>query len=73
MRSLWRILALQWLGGEGSDALTGETIVRDMLLFGEHTRVLQTFNVTRRSGVSHQAMMSPDSERRAAAEIVGEG
>jgi hypothetical protein len=25
MRSLWQRLALEWLGGEGSQALTGET------------------------------------------------
>jgi hypothetical protein len=25
MRSLWRVLALQWLGGEGSEALTGDS------------------------------------------------
>lgn len=25
MRSLWRILALQWLGGEGSEALAGDS------------------------------------------------
>ena len=27
MRSLWRILALQWLGGEASEALTGDSTI----------------------------------------------
>ena len=39
MRSLWRILALQWLGGEGSEALTGDSTVLESLMFGEHARM----------------------------------
>jgi hypothetical protein len=62
MRSLWRMLALQWLGGEGSEALTGDSTVLDMLLFGEHARAAQAFDVQRRAGVSHQAMMSPHAD-----------
>ncbi len=27
MRSLWRILALQWLGGDGSEALTADLAI----------------------------------------------
>ena len=34
MRSLWRILALQWLGGDGSEALTGESAILEGLLGG---------------------------------------
>ena len=30
MRSLWRVLALQWLGGDGSEALTGDSTVLDL-------------------------------------------
>ncbi len=34
MRSLWRILALQWLGGEGSEALTADSAVLEGLPYG---------------------------------------
>jgi len=34
MRSLWRMLALQWLGGEGSEALTDDSAVFDILMVG---------------------------------------
>jgi hypothetical protein len=32
MRSLWRFMALQWLGGEGSEALSGDSALIDLLL-----------------------------------------
>jgi hypothetical protein len=32
MRSLWRYMALQWLGGEGSEALSGDSALIDLLL-----------------------------------------
>lgn len=62
MRSLWRMLALQWLGGEASEALTGDSTMLDMLLFGEPARAAQAFDVQRRAGVSHQAMMSSHAD-----------
>ncbi len=62
MRSLWRILAFQWLGGEGSEALTGHSTVLESLMFGEHARAMHAFNVRRAPGVSHHAMMSPGAE-----------
>ena len=31
MRSLWRILALQWLGGDGSEALTRDSTILEGL------------------------------------------
>ena len=34
MRSLWRILALRWLGGDGSDALTADSAILDGLPYG---------------------------------------
>jgi hypothetical protein len=55
---------LQWLGGDGSEALTGDTPVLDLLMFGEHTRAMQAFDVHRAAGVSHQALMSPRPVRR---------
>jgi len=63
MRSLWRTLALQWLGGKGSEALTADSAILDMLS-GEHTRAMHVFEVQRAAGVSHQAMMSPYAEQQ---------
>jgi hypothetical protein len=34
MRSLWRILAMQWLGGEGSEALTADSAILEGLPYG---------------------------------------
>jgi hypothetical protein len=31
MHSLWRLMALRWLGGEGSEALTGDSALLDLL------------------------------------------
>ena len=47
MRSLWRILALQWLGGEGSEALTGDSALLDILMMREHERTIYAFDVRR--------------------------
>ena len=58
MRSLWRMLALQWLGGEGSEALTDDSAVFDILMVGEHENPTRAFHVQRQSGVSHDAMTS---------------
>jgi hypothetical protein len=38
MRSLWRILALQWLGGDGSEALTGDSAILEGLPYGGNVR-----------------------------------
>jgi len=38
MRSLWRILALRWLGGDGSEALTGDAAILEGLLRGGDER-----------------------------------
>jgi hypothetical protein len=62
MRSLWRRLALQWLGGKGSGALTEESAVLDMM-FAERARVTHVFDVRRAAGVSHRAVVSCDGER----------
>ena len=34
MRSLWRILALRWLRGDGSEALTGDSAILEGLPYG---------------------------------------
>jgi hypothetical protein len=67
MRSLWRTLALQWLGGEGSEALTADSAILDMM-FGEHARTMHTFDVQRAAEVSHHAMMSTSAEQQPDAE-----
>lgn len=72
MRSLWRALALKWLGGNGSEALTGDTTVLEILLFGEHGRAKRAFDVRRDPGVSHQAMMSPGNHGKLDPEIGAE-
>lgn len=69
MRSLWRILAVQWLGGEASEALTRDSTVLESLFFGKDARPNGAFDVQREAGVSHQAMMSPGPERRLDVEI----
>jgi hypothetical protein len=61
MRSLWRILALQWLGGNGSDGLAGDSTVLESLISGELAQPSPAFSVQREPGVSHRAMMSPIS------------
>jgi len=63
MRSLWRKLALQWLGGEGTEALTEDSAVLDMI-FANEARAVDSFAVHRAAGVSHQAMMSAGGEQR---------
>jgi hypothetical protein len=57
MRSLWRMIAVRWLGGEASDALTGETTLLDLMMPG-NADVPPAFLVRRQSEVSHRAMMS---------------
>ena len=38
MRSLWRILALQWLRGDASEALTGDSAILEGLPYGGNVR-----------------------------------
>ena len=67
MRSLWRILALQWLGGHGSEALTGDSAILEGL-FGAG-RPLPAFDVRREPQVSRHAMMGTGSGPRSDREI----
>jgi hypothetical protein len=57
MRSMWRKIALRWLGGQGSEALIGDSALIDLLTIGERAPPIR-FAVSRRSGVSHHAMNS---------------
>jgi hypothetical protein len=52
MRSLWRILALQWLGGVGSEALTEDT--GSLELFAGEPLAAHAFDVRRAPGASAQ-------------------
>ena len=70
MRSLWRILAQQWLGGDVSEALTGESAILEGLL-GER-RQMAAFDVRREPQVSRQAMMVTAREPRPDPEIPAE-
>ena len=57
MRSLWRMIATRWLGGEASEVLTGDAALLDLLMPGDGN-VQPAFLVRRQSEVSHGAMMS---------------
>ena len=72
MRSLWRMIALRWLGGQGSGALTDDSALLDLLTSGERAPPIG-FAVSRRSGVSHHAMNSQQVSVEAAAEPVAGG
>jgi hypothetical protein len=66
MRSLWRILARQWLGGKGSEALTEDSAILEGLV-RDDARPPRAFDVRRDPRVSHGALMSaatpPNAER----------
>ncbi len=57
MRSLWRMIASRWLGGQGSPALTDDSGLIDLLLTGETERAPSAFRVSRQSAVSHRVLM----------------
>jgi hypothetical protein len=56
MRSIWRELALQWLGGDASEALTADSPFLDRFPLAPATEV-PAIIVTRADGVSHQALL----------------
>ncbi len=58
MRSLWRMIASRWLGGQGSPALTDDSGLLDLLLAGERARARPAFRVSRQSAVSHRVLMA---------------
>jgi hypothetical protein len=61
MRSLWRVMAVRWLGGEASDALTGDAGLLDLVV-QQDRYVPPTVLVQRQSQVSHRAMMSQQQQ-----------
>ena len=70
MRSLWRMMAVGWLGGRASEALTGDVVLRDLLVPAEP--VAAGFEVRRASGVSHRAMMLPHQAEPEPATVSGQ-
>ena len=58
MRSLWRRLAVQWLGGEGSEALAGDSAILDLIMARDRD-ASRAFDVQRAPGVSHRALTAP--------------
>ena len=63
MRSLWRMIASRWLGGQGSEALTGDSALLDLLMTRESAQASLAFKVRRQSGVSYQAMICQVSDQ----------
>ena len=61
MRSLWRMMAARWLGGEVSEALTGVTGLFDTIM-QTGAQLEATFLVRRQSGISRQARMSQQTD-----------
>jgi hypothetical protein len=72
MRSLWRMLASQWLGGNGSEALVGHSTVLESLISAEHAQSSPAFSVRQDPGVSHRAMLPASSGRALELEITME-
>jgi hypothetical protein len=70
MRSLWRMIASGWLGGHGSEALTADSALLDLLMIEESAQTSLAFQVRRQSGVSHQAMISQQGFDQATVESV---
>jgi hypothetical protein len=69
MRSLWRMIALRWLGGQGSEALIEDSALLDLLTIGERAPPIG-FAVSRRAGVSHHAINSQQGSDQAVVEPV---
>jgi len=69
MRSLWRILALQWLGGRGSEALTADSPILEGLFRSGHVRPTGTYDVRPEPQVSHRAIISAVPDERVDQEI----
>ncbi len=67
MRSLWRMIAARWLGGQASDALTGDAALLDLLMQVE-SNATPVFLVRGQSRVSHRAMMAQQDQARSECE-----
>jgi hypothetical protein len=72
MRSLWRILALQWLGGRASEALTADSAILEGLFRSGYTPPLETYDVRPEPQVSHRALTSAAPNHRLDLEFASE-
>lgn len=73
MRSLWRIMALQWLGGRASEALTADSAILEGLFRGGRARDIGAYDVRPEPRVSHRALISAEPDYRLDAESLLEG
>jgi hypothetical protein len=71
MRSLWRIMALRWLGGQASHGLTGDVALLDLFMAADPL-VTAGFRVRRESEVSHRAMISASAPSASERDAVSE-
>jgi len=69
MRSLWRILALQWLSGHASEALTADSAILEGLFRDGDSRPMAGYDVRPEPQVSEQALTSAAADRRSDPEI----
>jgi hypothetical protein len=69
------MLATRWLGGQASDALTGDGVLLELLTAGD-ANACPAIRVRRQGAVSHHAMMSQhdpaEPNLKAALERAGE-
>jgi hypothetical protein len=69
MRSMWRDLALQWLGGEASEGLTEESSFLDRFPLAPETG-MPAILVTRTGGVSYAALLRETADPLLPAPII---
>ena len=72
MRSLWRILALQWLGGRASEALTADSAILEGFFRDVDSRPTGAYDVRPELQVSHRALTSAAPGHQTAPEIPSE-
>lgn len=64
MRSLWRLMALRWLGGEGSEVLAGDSAPIDFLPSGPADPVFRIARDPRASGPARPPSRAPGIAER---------
>lgn len=65
MRSLWKDLALRWLGGEASAALAGDSPLRERLLPKTRAPAADAFRISRQPAVSDPPSATPGAGAQA--------
>ena len=64
MRSLWRILALRWLGGRASEGLTADSAILEGLFRSGQGRAIEAYDIRPEPRVSHRALISAAPDYR---------